>query len=178
MKNRFNLNEEEKNRIRGLHGINEQNTDFLEKSYVKPLLDKGYIEVTNIDLPDGDYLKRGGAHSIDLQNSDGSSTGYRIITTRGIRGMHSGEIGLIGGNLPGDYSVYKIMYNKDLKKDAPKRGGIFDKQKLLYKAFDMGNIKKMEENDINTIIGILKKYKGKLDLNSSKYGNVGEPFGL
>ena len=56
MRNRFNLNESEKNRIRGLHKINlisEQNTDFFEKSYVKPLADKGYVEVDTIDLPDG-----------------------------------------------------------------------------------------------------------------------------
>ena len=107
----------EVNEIKKMMGLlNEQNTDFLEKSYVKPLLDKGYKEVTNIDLPNGDYFKSGGSHRIELKNSDGSSTGYIIITTDGKRGIHSGEIRLTGGNrIPNDYSVYKIMYNKDLK---------------------------------------------------------------
>jgi len=181
MRNRFNLNESEKNRIRGLHKINlisEQNTDFLEKSYVKPLADKGYVEVDTIDLPDGTYQKRGGGYRIDIQNEDGGATGYMVVTNNGIRGMWSGTIEIKGNNLPGDIGAYKIMYNEDLKKEPPQAGGAFDKQKLLYKAFDIGNIKIMSEEDINTIIEILKNYKGKLDLDSDKYGDVGAPFGL
>ena len=180
MKNRFNINESEKNRIRGLHNINlisEQNTEFLEKSYIKPLTDKGYIEVDTIELPDGSYLKRGGGYRIDIQNKDGGATGYMLVTNNGIRGMWSGNI-KIQGNNANDVEIYKIMYNEDLKKESPEAGGEFDKLKLLYKAFDIDNIKIMSEEDINTIIEILKKYKGKLDLDSDKYGDVGEPFGL
>lgn len=181
MKDILNLNESEKNRIKGLHGINlisEQNTEFLENSYIKPLTDKGYIEVDTINLPDGTYQKRGGGYRIDIQNKDGGATGYMVVTTGGIRGMHSGTIEIKGNNLPGDIRMYKIMYNEDLKKEPPKVGGKFDKVKLLFKAFDIDNVKIMSESDMDTIIEILKKYKGKLDLKSSKYGDVGEPFGL
>jgi len=129
----------EVNEIKKMMGLlNEQNTDFLEKSYVKPLLDKGYKEVTNIDLPNGDYLKSGGGNGIDLKNSDGSSTGYIIVTTDGIRGLHSGEIRLTGGNLPDDYSVYKIMYNKDMK-------GKKDKPSVNWGAMSEEDKKKLEE---------------------------------
>ena len=183
MKDILNLNESEKNRIKGLYGINlisEQNTEFLENSYIKPLTDKGYIEVDTINLPDGTYLKRGGGYRIDIQNKDGGATGYMVVTTGGIRGMHSGTIEIKGNNLPGDIRMYKIMYNEDLKKEPPKAGVITqgDKARLLYKAFELDNIREMSESDVDAIIQILKKYKGKLDLKSSKYGDVGEPFGL
>ena len=154
--------------------INEQNTEFLD-GISKKLIDKGYKEVDSI--PDGKYRKGGWGYNIKLSTTGGIPTGYSLVVTNGIRGQWSGTLAMKDSQT-NDANLYKIFYNEDLKEEAPPVGGRLDKQKLLYKAFDSDNLSKYQEADIDTIIEILKKYKGKLDLNSDKYGKVGEPFGL
>jgi hypothetical protein len=154
--------------------IGEQKEDFLDK-ISKSLIDKGYKEVDSI--PDGKYKKGGFGYAIKLSTTGGIPTGYVLVVHNGIRGQWSGTLDMKDSQT-NDASLYKIFYNEDLKEEAPPAGGRLDKQKLLYIAFDTNNLPKYKEEDIDTIIEIVKKYKGRLDLNSNKYGEVGEPFGL
>jgi hypothetical protein len=112
----MNISEQEKNRIRGLHKnypiISEQKEDFLDKHYIPKLVDKGYVEVDNIDLPDGEYQKGSGGYQVEIKNNDGGSTGYMVVTHDGIRGMWSGPIEVKGKTING--KIYKIFYNKAL----------------------------------------------------------------
>ena len=182
MKNRFNLNEEEKNRIKGLHGINEQSAD---KSREDKLISDGYKKVNKINLPDGVYTLGGSGYVPQINYRNGESTGYVLVLNSGIRGFWSGSIKFVGGKFEGKHEKYindysGIFFNESTKGEEPKAGVITqgDKARLLYKAFELDNIREMSESDVDAIIQILKKYKGKLDLKSSKYGDVGEPFGL
>jgi hypothetical protein len=91
-------------------------SDFLEKSYVKPLLDKEYIKVDKMSIPDGIYYKLGGGYKISLhERLDPSNSGldyvfYDIITNDGIRGSWIGrETITIKDGLPIGENVYCIM---------------------------------------------------------------------
>jgi len=89
------------------------NEDFLENSYVKPLVDEGFKQVNEINLPDGTYKKKGSGYRIDLMDGDGKTfTGYCVITTNGIRGVWNGEaVELTSKDLPTE-NVYKIFFKE------------------------------------------------------------------
>lgn len=89
----------------------EQN-DFLEKSYVKPLLDNGFTEVQEINLPDGAYKKYGSGYSIEIFGPDDKDTGYRLVTNNGIRGAWSGQEINVAQKKTNE-SVYKTFF-KDM----------------------------------------------------------------
>lgn len=89
--------------------LSEQN-DFLDESYVRPLIDKGFKEVTEINLPDGEYVKNGSGYQINIMSSDNKFTGYSLVVNRGIRGEWSGPITVTGKNT--DESTYKIMFKE------------------------------------------------------------------
>lgn len=92
--------------------ISEQVDDFLEKSYVKPLLDEGFKEVKEINLPDGEYKIYGGGYRMDLFGSDDKDTGYRLVTNTGIRGTWNGNPIEVTQKKTGE-DVYKTLY-KDM----------------------------------------------------------------
>ena len=108
--------------------ISEQNAiDFLETSYVKPLVDAGYTQVQEINLPDGEYRKEGGGYRIDLMGSgdvtqNNMSTGYSIVTNSGIRGVWGGQAVTLSGKKLGGVDVYKIFFKESGYKapEAPK----------------------------------------------------------
>ena len=92
--------------------ILEAEQRFLENQ-AKELLGQGYQEVKEINLPDNVYTKGGGGYRIDLMSPDGKQpTGYSIITTSGIRGMHSGQIQVQNKTLGNPYGaeIYKILF--------------------------------------------------------------------
>lgn len=92
--------------------ILEADQNYLENQ-VKELLGQGYQEVKEINLPNNVYTKSGGGYRIDLMSPDGKqSTGYSIITTSGIRGMHSGPIQIQNRTLGNPYGseIYKILF--------------------------------------------------------------------
>jgi len=103
--------------------ISEQTTsDFLETSYVKPLVDAGYTQVQEINLPDGEYKKEGGGYRVDLMGSNDTSTGYSIVTNSGIRGQWGGQAVTLSGKKLGGVDVYKIFFKESGYKapEAPK----------------------------------------------------------
>ena len=79
----------------------------LEKYYCAPLIQKGYKEVSEINLPDGEYTKGGSGSEIEINQGD-TPTGYIIIVRNGIRGPWSGPITVSGKKV--DEEFYKIFY--------------------------------------------------------------------
>lgn len=115
--NNLLITESEKNRILNMHKsryplnnlIYEQNT-FLRNE--KSILDNGYEEVTEINLPDGQYKKEGSGDTFELTDLNDKKTGYYIISVFSIRGSYGGEpVGVINKKLTED--VKKIFF-KDL----------------------------------------------------------------
>jgi len=84
-----------------------EHTNFLETSYIAPLIQDGYKEVPEINLPDGEYDMGGGGYRIEINQGD-TPTGYVLVTSNGIRGMYSGPITVSGKKT--DRNVYKILY--------------------------------------------------------------------
>ena len=80
---------------------------FYETSYVAPLVKSGYKEVSEINLPDGEYNKGGSGYEIEI-NQGNTPTGYVLVVHNGIRGMWSGPITVSGKKV--DEDVYKIFY--------------------------------------------------------------------
>lgn len=90
--------------------LNEQDNDFLEKSYVKPKIEDGYKVVDKINLPDGTYSKGGSGYGVVVQDNGENETGYYVVVNNGIRGMWSGQFKIIGGKP--ELDVYKILFKK------------------------------------------------------------------
>ena len=89
-------------------GIDEYLNDESQK-----LIQKGYKEVNEINLPDGVYGAGGGGYQLDIMSPDGkNSTGYSVMLTNGIRGMYSGTLQIVGKKInDARYQVYKIFFN-------------------------------------------------------------------
>lgn len=94
--------------------------DFLENSYVSKLVNEGYVEVSKMDIPDGEYRKGGGGYSYSVLKEHKpitadrfENTGYVVITNNGIRGMWnpSRDKVLVKDGLPIVENVYKILSN-------------------------------------------------------------------
>jgi hypothetical protein len=67
-------------------------TDWVQTSYVTPLLSNGYSQVTEINLPDGTYKMGGSGYQINIKDSTDKETGYSLIVQGGIRGEWEGDI--------------------------------------------------------------------------------------
>jgi hypothetical protein len=67
-------------------------TDWVQTSYVTPLLTNGYSQVAEIDLPDGTYKMGGSGYQININDSTDKETGYSLIVQSGIRGEWEGDI--------------------------------------------------------------------------------------
>lgn len=89
--------------------ISEQDVDWKEKSYVKPLTDAGYTQVQEINLPDGTYKKYGGGYRVEISDGSDVPTGYVIVTNNGIRGSWGGDDLEIAGKKTNE-NTYKIFY--------------------------------------------------------------------
>jgi hypothetical protein len=84
-----------------------ERTKFYETSYVAPLVESGYKEVSEINLPDGEYNMGGSGYRIEINQGD-IPTGYVLVVRNGIRGMWSGPITVSDKKV--DEEVYKIFY--------------------------------------------------------------------
>jgi hypothetical protein len=119
---KFIITEEEKNKIRKMHGlINEQddNDKFYER-HVSNVLKDGYKEVSKISLPDGEYKKQGSGYQVNLYDKDGQTfTGYVIITNSGIRGAWNNQPENVTNGTIQD--AYKILF-KDSGYKGPTAG--------------------------------------------------------
>ena len=80
---------------------------FLEKDYCTPLIQDGYKEVSEINLPDGEYNMGGSGYQIEINKGD-TPTGYVLVVRNGIRGNWSGPITVSGKKV--NEKVYKIFY--------------------------------------------------------------------
>jgi hypothetical protein len=80
---------------------------WLEENYCAPLVQKGYKEVSEINLPDGEYTKGSGGYEMEINQGD-TPTGYVLVVRNGIRGMWSGPITVSGKKV--DEEVYKIFF--------------------------------------------------------------------
>lgn len=111
--------------------VKEQENDkdtFFKESYIDPLLQKGFVEVKEVNLPDGTYSKGGAGYRINILSGE-QDTGYRVVVNSGIRGMFQGEISVT---------------NK--QPDASKYGGI---KGIFFK--DMGFKPTQQSEEVKTI---------------------------
>lgn len=79
---------------------------------VKRYLDSGYTKVDVINLPDGEYKKYGGGHSINV-HGDSGPTGYVILTTWGIKGMWGGNPITIASGTFSDIDPKDIIFYRE-----------------------------------------------------------------
>jgi hypothetical protein len=107
-------------------------TEWVQKSYVTPLLTNGYSQVTEINLPDGTYKMGGSGYQIDIKDSADKETGYSLIVQGGIRGMWSGNI-TITSKKPN--VSYVGIFFKNVGYVAPKKT---EKQKIVTKVSSEG----------------------------------------
>lgn len=79
-------------------------TEWVQKSYVTPLLSNGYSQVTEVNLPDGTYKMGGSGYQIDINDSTDKETGYSLIVQNGIRGQWEGNITITSKKPSVDYA--------------------------------------------------------------------------
>ena len=105
--------------------INEQQKDysFLDTHIGDKYKQEGYVEVKEMKLPAGTYLRGGSGNAVVLFDSNKKNTGYILLMKRGIRGPYKGKPMELDGtpwypDTPDtpeeDGGLYKILFNKDV----------------------------------------------------------------
>ena len=107
-------------------------TDWVQTSYVTPLLTNGYSQVTEINLPDGTYKMGGSGYQINIKDSTDKETGYSLIVQSGIRGEWEGDITITSKKPSKDYAG---IFFKNVGYTAPEKT---EKQKIVTKVSSEG----------------------------------------
>jgi hypothetical protein len=110
--------------------IKEQQKDysFLDTHYADKYKKDGYIEVKQMQLPAGTYLRGGSGNAVVLFDSNKKNTGYILLMKRGIRGPYNGKPMELDGDTwypdtpdtpEEDGGLYKILFNKKVVGQIP-----------------------------------------------------------
>jgi hypothetical protein len=119
--------------------VNEQSEWTVKR--IQKLVDDGYKETSQINLPDGVYQMGGSGYQVNIMSPTDENvfTGYIILTENGIRGLWQGPINITNKQANGGPAIFKIFFKESGYKPSD-NSDIVNKETITTKVANEGII--------------------------------------